>query len=201
MYVLKQRLIDNLAGMNEAKCQVESGRPNKAAVALVISDADDPKLTLCVKASHLRKHAGEVSLPGGKQEHLDQDLLSTALRELKEETGILLDPSNCVGSLPALESLHRLQVTPFVFWADSPQKGIPGDSEIARIFQLPLSFLVDTPPHLDLSENRTRSPEMMPRWHYRGEVIWGLTGLILQDFLAQGLGCQLKLLGFRDAKL
>ena len=53
----------------------------------------------------LRRHAGEISFPGGRHDDTDADLLATALREAHEEIG--LPPE-------AVEMLGALQPTPTI---------------------------------------------------------------------------------------
>ena len=98
---------------------------DRAAVAFVISGLENPSLTLCVKAPYLRTHAGEVSLPGGKIELRDKSAIFAALRELSEETGLLLSGNHALGFLNPIRSLHDLSVMPCVFWSDEALEGYP----------------------------------------------------------------------------
>ena len=86
MHVTKQRIIEGLSRRPPETLSATSA--GDASVAILISNAVDPSVTLCVKAAHLRTHAGEVSVPGGKHEEGDRDGLDAACRELAEETGI-----------------------------------------------------------------------------------------------------------------
>jgi 8-oxo-dGTP pyrophosphatase MutT (NUDIX family) len=178
MHITKQSVREKLLQREPAHLDICRGH---AAVAFVISDVTTPCLTLCVKASHLRKHAGEVSLPGGKIELDDHSVAKAALRELKEETGIFLTEGNCLGYLKPIESLHQLSVIPCVFWSDDLLVGVPREQEIARVFTIPLAEFLEQTPSFDLS--RRRSPQVwMPRWRFEDEEIWGLTALIVRDF-------------------
>ncbi|MEG3593178.1 MAG: CoA pyrophosphatase [Pseudomonadota bacterium] len=153
----------------------------RAAVAFVISGLENPSLTLCVKAPHLRTHAGEVSLPGGKLELCDESAISGALRELFEETGLLLSCNQALGFLNPIQSLHEISVMPCVFWSDEALKGYPCEEEIIRVFSMPLVEFIEQQPTFDLSRNRA-SESWMPRWHFADQEIWGLTALIVKDF-------------------
>ncbi len=178
MQVTKQRVRSNLLDKEPAPLAMCRGY---AAVAFVISDVNSPSLTLCVKAPHLRKHAGEVSLPGGKVESSDNSLMSTALRELKEETGLRLTAQHSLGYLNPIKSLYQLSVIPCVFWSDDLLIGEPREQEIARVFSMPMEAFLSQPPTFEVS--RHRSPAVwMPRWRYNDEEIWGLTALIIQEF-------------------
>ena len=153
----------------------------RAAVAFVISGLENPSLTLCVKAPHLRTHAGEVSLPGGKLELCDESAIFGALRELFEETGLLLSGNHALGFLNPIQSLHELSVMPCVFWSDEALKGYPCEKEITRVFSMPLFEFIEQQPTFDRSRHRA-SECWMSRWHFADQEIWGLTALIVEDF-------------------
>ncbi len=186
MSVTKQRLIDGLRA-SRPRWQLTAGSGD-AAVALVISGVDQPAITLCVKAPHLRRHAGEVSLPGGKVDTSDADSLDAARRELTEETGIVLPRASALGSLDQIYSLHGLRVTPHVFWSEEPLTGYPNEPEIAKVFRCPLHRILDAPDGFEQSRHRDIEGLWMPRWVVGDQTIWGLTALILANFRTLGLG-------------
>ena len=92
MHVTKQSVREKLLQREPAHLETCRGH---AAVDFVFSGLSRPRLTLCVKASHLRKHAGEISLPGGKIEPDDYSVVKAALRELEEETGGSYENPKC----------------------------------------------------------------------------------------------------------
>ena len=52
-------------------------------------DADgEPHAVLTRRRADLRRHAGEISFPGGRRDPEDRDLRETALREAEEEIGL-----------------------------------------------------------------------------------------------------------------
>ena len=52
------------------------------------------------RRADLRRHAGEISFPGGHQEDVDEDLRETAMREAEEEIGLPRAEVELVGALP-----------------------------------------------------------------------------------------------------
>lgn len=52
------------------------------------------------RRADLRRHAGEISFPGGRQDRPDEDLRRTALREAHEEIGLDPEHVELVGALP-----------------------------------------------------------------------------------------------------
>ena len=70
---------------------MEARGGTEAAVLLALFGwPDDPGLIFTERRADLRRHAGEISFPGGRRDAEDADLAATALREAEEEIG--LDP-------------------------------------------------------------------------------------------------------------
>ncbi|MEJ6670709.1 MAG: 8-oxo-dGTP pyrophosphatase MutT (NUDIX family) [Candidatus Azotimanducaceae bacterium] len=158
-----------------------------AAVLVLIRQGLTPSLILTVRASNLSSHAGEVSLPGGKRDPGDANLAATALRETVEELGIAVDQLELIGALPGLISKHGLWVTPFVGVMPEAVELKANIDEVGAVFEVPLAWLAK-----DLrvgTERLARQGEvqMAPIYEYQGHRIWGLTALILLDFLTVAL--------------
>ena len=116
--------------------------PLTPGAVLVPIIANAPHGVLFVeRATHLRRHAGQIGLPGGRADPLDGgDPERTALREFFEELGIESDRVTVVGRLPALEqSLNRFVITPIVGVVDPGVTVRPDGNEIAGFFDVPLS--------------------------------------------------------------
>ena len=189
MEMTKQRIQRALTAHSPR--QLPCRREGDAAVALILS-GEPTSLVLCVKATHLRAHAGEVSLPGGKHEPIDTSSLSCVIREIWEEIGVPFEANESLGSLNQFQSLHGLRVTPWVFWREAVDAPAPKDPELQRVFQIPLSRLLRAPDGFDFSARRQAIDQpYMPYWMESGERIWGLTALILAHFLEVVWGHQI----------
>lgn len=81
----------------------------RAAVLILLSETHDPDLVFTERATGLRKHAGQISFPGGSYEPGDADAPATALRETQEEVGLPPDKVKLLGRLP----VTRLPVSSF----------------------------------------------------------------------------------------
>lgn len=158
-----------------------------AAVMVLIRLGLTPTVVLTVRASALSSHAGEVALPGGKRDLVDADLAATARRETVEELGVGVDQIELLGELPGLISKHGLWVTPFV--AMMPESVVlkPNPEEVSDVFEVPLSWLEKDIRVATERLARQGAIQMAPIYEFDGYRIWGLTALILLDFLTLAL--------------
>lgn len=154
-----------------------------AAVLALIAEFPEPTLLFTERASHLSRHAGEISFPGGLQDAEDADLAATALRETREEIG--LDPGlpEVLGGLPPVHThVSGILVVPFVGVVEDPPEVRASDEEISRILSYSIKELLDAEADVEWSLSEGR------RW--RGWVyempdatIWGATGRMVHDLL------------------
>lgn len=131
--------------------------------------------------------SGHVALPGGRAEPSDADLVDTARRETCEETDIRLRRDSFLGRLneihPRSAHLPSIGVTPFVAWLDTrPQ--ITASHEIAGHIWVPLPELAAPGRRSTLTRAEPTS-RVFPTIEYEGEVIWGLTHAVIENFLAR----------------
>jgi len=76
---------------------------------------DDLRVVLTRRHDDLRRHAGEISFPGGRREDRDADLLATALREAEEEVGVRACEVSVIGALqPTSTFATNYAIHPFV---------------------------------------------------------------------------------------
>lgn len=114
-----------------------------AAVAIVVlSDSDwNPCIPLLLRAPDLRRHAGQMGLPGGKVNPGEQ-AADAALRELSEELGLDASPDGVVGSLDDYETRSGFTITPVVVWSDAKRADLePARDEVAHVYLITLAEL------------------------------------------------------------
>ena len=143
---------------------------------------DRPGLVFTERRSDLRRHAGEISFPGGRQDEPDEDLRSTALREAQEEIG--LDPSQVelVGALPPIGTyVTSYKVHPFVGLIPEGLPLSPNPAEVETVLAFELEKLRGAYAMRRLV--RRGVPFRTPTYEVDGQMIWGATGRILQDLL------------------
>jgi 8-oxo-dGTP pyrophosphatase MutT (NUDIX family) len=153
-------------------------------VPLFLAADEEPHAVFTRRGTGLRRHAGEISFPGGRRDPEDIDLSATALREAEEEIGLARTEVRLLGELePTPTWVSNYVIHPFVglipagrVWELSPQ-------EVDAVLELPLRAL---------REGRTRT-----RMERRGiefetdayvveeHLIWGATARILENLLGQ----------------
>ena len=158
-----------------------------AAVMVLIRLSSSPTIVLTVRASALSSHAGEVALPGGKRDRDDADLAATARRETAEELGVAIDQIELIGELPGLISKHGLWVTPFVGILPEAVAVKPNQDEVSDVFEVPLAWLGKDERVGTERLARQGVVQLAPIYEFQGYRIWGLTALILLDFLTLAL--------------
>jgi 8-oxo-dGTP pyrophosphatase MutT (NUDIX family) len=154
----------------------------KDAAVLVALYRDPWKTILTERRSDLRRHAGEISFPGGRQDHPAEDLRSTALREAEEEIG--LDPAGVelVGALPPVGTfVTGYRVFPFVGIVEPGQTWRPQATEVAQVLEFTLEDLLAG--HEMQRLLRKGVPIKTPTYTVEGHLVWGATARILQSLL------------------
>ncbi|KAF8969239.1 NUDIX hydrolase domain-like protein [Flammula alnicola] len=120
-----------------------------AAVLVLLYEVDgDLRVLLTTRSKHLRTHAGQTALPGGKKDPTDIDLIMTAYREAYEEVTLPMNSPNVhtLGHLEPFISLHRILVTPVVAFLSKPDLILSleaAQEEVSHIFSHPLEAILD----------------------------------------------------------
>lgn len=164
--------------------------PRRAAVlALFVGDAGLPgqqpdalSLVLVEKSAHLRHHAGQVALPGGRIEGAETPT-QAALREAWEETGLDATSITVLGELPPIGVVASgNNVTTVVGWTPRVPALVPRDAdEIAAVHVVPVATLADPRQRvMSLHPNGRRGPTFLVDELF----VWGFTGYVLDHLLS-----------------
>jgi 8-oxo-dGTP pyrophosphatase MutT (NUDIX family) len=137
---------------------------------------------LTERRADLRRHAGEISFPGGRQDHPDEDLRRTALREAEEEIGLSPDDVELVGALPPVGTfVTGYRVFPFVGLIAAGNAWTPQETEVEQVLELPLSELARSYESRRLI--RKGVPIRTPTYTVGAHLVWGATARIVQQLL------------------
>lgn len=169
-----------LLAPEEALALSVAGATDAAVLVPIYLDQGELHAVFTRRREDLRRHAGEISFPGGRRDPEDADLMATALREAEEEVG--LDPA-------AVEVSGALQPTPTIAtgYAVYPFVGViePGMAwtlsprEVAEVIELPLSTLKAGYGRRRLV--RRGLPIRTDTYVVGDHLIWGATARILAD--------------------
>ena len=171
-----------------------SGRQAAVMMVLVAGQTEDsvdgPELLLIRRSQNLRYHAGQIALPGGRQEP-DEPLLQTAIRETEEEIGVTIQDQDIVG---ALRSIYippsDFTLTPFVAWLEQRPKISIQVDEVESLIAVPMQSLMD--PDAETTARVVRDNgetiEAPCYRHQNGQenhVVWGATALVISESIAR----------------
>ena len=155
---------------------------SKDAAVLVALYGDPLTAVFTERRADLRRHAGEISFPGGRQDEPDEDLRTTALREAEEEIGLPADAVEIVGALPPVGTfVTGYRVFPFVGRLERRPKLRPQESEVAQILDFSLAALAAG--HEMRRLVRKGVPIKTPTYTVDGHLVWGATARIVQSLL------------------
>jgi len=151
-------------------------------VPLFLADGDEPHAVFTRRRTDLRRHAGEISFPGGRLDPEDADLADTALREAEEEIGLPRAQVRLLGELPAVSTFAtNYEIHPFVGLIPAGLAWEASPAEVDAVLELPLDAL--------------RAGGTRTRMRRRGiafetdvyvvdsHLIWGATARILEQLL------------------
>ena len=138
---------------------------------------------LTKRHDYLGTHGGQISLPGGKSEP-GESMIDTALRETEEEIGVVRSSIEVIGTLSEFFVIpSNYMVTPVVGLLKGAGRFHPDPKEVVKIIHGSLSDLI-LPDVVKTKEIIAAKmfPLMAPHFEIEGEVVWGATAMILNEF-------------------
>ncbi len=148
----------------------------------------EPTVLLTRRTSHLSTHSGQIAFAGGKVDATDADATAAALREAEEEVGLARQYCEVLGCLPSYVTGTAFHITPVVALVRSGFTLQPNPQEVADVFDVPLSFVMNPAnhaTHLLQWEGNVREYFSM---HWQGSAsmpqdrfVWGATAGMLRN--------------------
>lgn len=171
---------------------VFAGRPAPAAVLIgLIERPAGYTVLLTRRADTLRRHTGQIALPGGRRDP-GETPWDAALREAWEEVGLERRFVTLAGLSTPMLTRTGYVVTPVVGFIAPGFRLEPNPQEVAEIFETPFGFLMDPTNH---QERTAELPDGGSRRFYvmthEDRCIWGVTAAILRQLYERLYGAAL----------
>jgi 8-oxo-dGTP pyrophosphatase MutT (NUDIX family) len=160
------------------------GGKDAAVLVPVFEDAAGELHAVFTRRRHdLRRHAGEISFPGGRQDE-GETLLETALREAREEVGLPPDAVQILGALPPTPTfVTNYAIYPFVGLIAPGFAWVAQATEVDEVLELPLRAVRAGAGERRLV--RKGVPFLTPTYEVGPTLIWGATARILGNLLGR----------------
>jgi len=145
-------------------------------------DKSDLHAVFTRRRDDLRRHAGEISFPGGRQDFPDEDLRVTALREAEEEIGLPREDVELIGALsPTGTFVTGYRIHPFVGVIRRGHAWTLQPDEVDEVLELSLRALVEGYANKRLL--RRGVPIKTPTYTVGDNFVWGATARIVEELL------------------
>ncbi len=156
---------------------------HEAAVAVLISVIEGRLSVLFIKRSAFGIHGGQIAFPGGRRE-LGERLQTTAIRELQEETGIIITENQLICPLAEVFIVpSQFVVQPYAVIIDEPPKLTIDFDEIETAFWIDLEDIVRAKSNTCVVMPSGGKNEIaVNAFVLNHHIIWGATAIILDDF-------------------
>lgn len=165
------------------------GLRDSAVLAILVERGAEDRLIFNRRRHDLPSHAGEICFPGGAREGTE-DAVTCAVRETCEEMGLSAGDLEVLGRMPDRVSIAGFLVTPFVARLRGTPDHRAAAEEVAEVFEVPVALFLD-PTRWGFTETTHKRARFrhVPRFDSdESHRIWGLTGIILRDFVTQVMG-------------
>ena len=154
---------------------------NAAVLVPVVAREPEATVLLTLRTVHLSAHSGQIAFPGGKIEAGDATPIETALREAEEEVGLSRELVTPLSLLDLHNTGTGFRIVPVLALVDPAFIPTPDPNEVADVFEVPLSFLMEEENHMrHLREWKDRRI-LFYAMEYEQRFIWGATAAMLRN--------------------
>mgnify|MGYP001243792022 CR=1 FL=1 len=157
---------------------------SSAVLLLCYKKAEDYCVLFNKRTEKVEFNKGDICFPGGSKDPEDGDLITTALRETREEMGI--DPTDVtiLGELDSTTTNSGFSIKPYVGTIPSPYNFTPSKDEVAEVLEIPFASLLSEA--ILREETRVLPDGQIDRgraYVYGPHYIYGATARILTQFI------------------
>lgn len=164
--------------------RVQDGQTESAVLVPVYLVGAEPHVVLTRRRADLRRHAGEISFPGGRREPIDASLADAALREAEEEIGLPQAEVRIAGALtPTSTFVTNYAIHPFVGAIEARRTWTVNEAEVDAVIELGLRDLRLARGIAQIT--RRGFTFDTDAYELSGHLIWGATARILDDLIAR----------------
>jgi 8-oxo-dGTP pyrophosphatase MutT (NUDIX family) len=177
---------------NKVYTEVEDTCLKAAVLLLIYPKLDSLHLVFIRRADTVLHHKDQIGLPGGQIEK-GESFEEAALRETREEIGILAERIRIIGSLtPLYIPPSNFCIYPFVGTTYTAPVFLIDPAEVAGIIEIPLAHLEDRENTRTETWTIDGRPVEVPIYVFGPHKIWGATAMVLAEFLELSRGAWIK---------
>ncbi len=150
-----------------------------AAVLVPIVNRSQPTVILTLRPETMRKHAGQISFPGGRIDPGDEGPVDAALREAEEEIALPRSAVEIVGVADLYRTITGFEVTPVLGVIPPDLPLAAHEQEVAAIFEAPLHYLLKPEHHVVRTVMWRGRERCYYEIDWQGRRIWGATAAMI----------------------
>lgn len=164
------------------KTSMKSARPGGVLI-LLYQKNNEVFFPLIQRPVYNGAHSGQISLPGGKKEPDDLNIIDTAQRETFEEIGVPSDLIQVIGRLsPLFIPVSNFVIEPVVGYIDKSPQFQLDEREVVRLIEAKILDLQIKAPLEKMINTSSGIQLMAPYFDIEQNVVWGATAMILSEF-------------------
>jgi 8-oxo-dGTP pyrophosphatase MutT (NUDIX family) len=169
----------------ESKDNVPNAKKS-AVMILFFHEEDTLKMIVIRRSVYVGIHSGQIAFPGGRYEEEDEEVRTTALREIEEEIGISADKIEILGRLSDIYvPPSNFLISVFVgYLAEKPAYKI-AEREVDEVIEIPFAdfFKSDLIKEKDFYVGSLKAAKNAPYYDVTNAEIWGASAMVVSELL------------------